>query len=107
MNDLARETLTQAALDGVRQIKGWFKDDRGGFCALGVLKFNLLCVEKWCVEKYGLSAPCMECPECGALYTEPGLVVHLNDDHNWDFLMIASKFPREGLSNVSTERIVK
>ena len=94
MNDRAREALVAAGLKGVRQIKGALYDPRGGRCAMGVIQE----AGAWDVS---LRRPLDGCPECGAKHqtyhasmpirTEEDLIIHLNNDHGWDFLTIARK----------------
>lgn len=98
MNDLARERLREAALKGVPQIKGMYRDPFGGRCALGVLdQEGRLSTTSWQAltefqVRLGLSDELRGCPECGkGPYTEPGLILHYNDDHDMDFLAIANK----------------
>jgi hypothetical protein len=99
MNHAAASALIQAQLNGVRQIKWRTRDGEGGRCATAVL------------NEAGLMEPLTKrkieaCPECGATSTETAgaltgyripirivdeatLVVHLNNDHGWDFIKIA------------------
>ena len=99
MNELARQKLIEAALSGVRQIKGNYTDGRGGFCAMGVLGWadpdkNAIDHVVMMSEQYGLIAYA-DCPfECGkSRMAQRDLVIHLNDDHDLDFLGIAHKMP--------------
>lgn len=89
MNELGRDKLREAALKGVRQIKGRFKDDKGGMCALGVLGMKVGMNERKYDLKIGPDLPCELCHRiCD---NEAKLIIHLNDDHDLDFLAIANK----------------
>ena len=108
MNDLARDTLTQAALHGVRQIRNAFTDDAGGLCALGVLGFrgkgfiddcNQRLFHKYGIEpRLSVVREWHACPVdgCHSMHSEVVLISHLNDDHGWTFLDIANKFYVKG-----------
>ena len=100
MNDIARQKLIDAALAGVRQIKGKYADDEGGLCALGVLGMREHHILHWeeRIREAGLDPSiAYACPHgCKSeskkgLFGEGGLVVHLNDKHDYDFLAIANK----------------
>ena len=103
MNELARQKLIEAALSGVRQIKGRYHDDDGGRCAMGVLGVRSSeigqqsNVDQVC-KTYGVGIHSdderLPCPGCGRMYVaEIVLIIHLNDDHDLDFLEIAHKMP--------------
>ena len=97
MNASAAAALVKAAMDGVPQIKGQLFSPNGGRCAMGVLWDAGLALR----GRAGLDHEVAGCPECGAttqmwnagdpINTERDLVVHLNNDHGWGFLDIASK----------------
>lgn len=92
MNDLAREKLIQAQLRGVKQIYGNYFDERGGFCAMGILEQDTSSYDT--CSQYGLRLTPVFCPECGEKCdVETTLIIHLNDVHKFDFLTIARKMP--------------
>lgn len=95
MNDLGREKLVEAALKGVRQITGALTDNKGGFCAMGVLGFSsdmTLTTFYNAVRAYDLSTTIRSCDLCGLnVLGELKLIPHLNDGHGLDFLTIARK----------------
>ena len=98
MNDLARDTLRQAALSGVKQITGRLRDKAGGLCALAVLGFYDYCLVGPLERLYGMSKDPVWCPICDNA-GEPrsgewSLISHLNDRHGCDFLKIAELMPR-------------
>jgi hypothetical protein len=93
--DQAVSALVTAAMNGTRQIKGMHHDDAGGRCALGVMPDEVA---------WGLGLVILRpraCPACGArtqslhlgqpIANVDDLVMHLNNDHAWDFLSIARK----------------
>jgi len=113
MNYLTQEqadALIDAAMRGVRQIKGTFEDEFGGRCAIGAMF----------PSGESMYTPVAACPFCGATQTWTGvatsmgqappssemltlplrdvtaLVIHLNNDHEWDFLTIARKLGPDG-----------
>lgn len=102
MNDVARNKLVQAQLDGVNQIRYHYSKSDGK-CAMGVLGFRVndnVVQRSQLFKEYGFNFDDvgymkLSCPgECGKRFTlEADLVVHLNDDHEWDFLTIARKMP--------------
>lgn len=86
MNDLARETLIEAELKGVRQIRKKLADRDGGLCAMGVLarKFeeaggDILLNDGEFHQYFGLSSQ------------EVITIVRANDVFGWSFLDIARK----------------
>jgi hypothetical protein len=79
MNDRAREVLVQAALSGVRQIKGRASDGRGGYCAVGVLKLYHRDKTQYWTHAYDISDE------------EWGEIIRANDNLGWDFITIARK----------------
>ena len=95
MNDLARETLVRAALNGTRQIKNALQDNEGGRCAIGVLmdayaiRHGISGPEKWWIpgdllrEEYDLH---------GSQWTE---IIWRNNELGEDFLTIARKVGTE------------
>lgn len=95
MNDLARQKLIDAALRGVRQIKGRLRDSKGGMCALGALGYRTGEYEQWMElgHLYEMKEEICDCPfSCGLKFLcEGSLIVHLNDKHDLDFLGIANK----------------
>lgn len=106
MNTKAREALVAAALSGRLQITGRFHREGvdAGDCALGILHeldppHNPLCCSRTALSPanhvIGLSNTKHGCPVkgCTVYIGEASLVVHLNDQHKWDFLTIARKFP--------------
>jgi hypothetical protein len=81
MNELAREALVTAALTGVRQIKGLFKDADGGMCAMQVIH-----------EAYKNIDPHYQVlPNTWISLEECWQVLNANDNLGWDFLTIARK----------------
>ena len=94
MNDLGKDRLVEAALNGVPQITGRYATE-AGFCALGVLgiREEEMGVGQFCA-KYGLSMARINCLTCNRSFLhEFDLVIHMNDDHGMDFLTIARKLP--------------
>lgn len=100
MNQLGRDLLIAAALNGTPQIIGKYVNDAGGMCALGVLGFRLgeedlgrASEESRRLEiKFDLRAGDAECVVCQAdLGDETALILHYNDLHKLDFLAIANK----------------
>ena len=102
MNDLAREKLIEAAMNGTPQITRSFKTDLG-LCALGVLGYNY--AQSYHQQMtldllYELNANA-KCPFLGtdedvfdchsSMFTERHVVAHLNDIHKMTFLDIARK----------------
>lgn len=91
MNDLARDLLRKAALDNVRQIYGAYQDDRGGYCAMGILMKSMLCSGTTLQERFDLGR-FTSCPFGDTkILSEGKLIVHLNDVHKLDFIGIAEK----------------
>ena len=101
MNTKAREALVAAALSGRPQIRGrYHREDGLGDCALGILheldpSHTLLICGVENHAAIGLTDTPVKCPVegCQRRLREVGLVAHLNDEHEWDFLTIARKFP--------------
>ena len=97
MNQAAKDALRKAWLDGVRQIKGGLYDGEG-FCALGVL-WDLMGrpstnLDKDMNTRFGLCADPKRCPNCGyAIGNEFRLIIHMNDEHGFDFAKIAGLMP--------------
>ena len=91
MNELARETLVAAALNGVRQVKGMFRDHGGGRCAVGVL------MESCAVPFNGFLNGDLTalCERYQTSVQELAQIVDANDNKGWDFLTIARKFGNE------------
>ena len=98
MNREMKDTLRQAWLDGVPQIKGRRFDGAGGFCAQGVL------LDRECFPSFLLSRVMNGCPVCKAttgtvgfsqvrLSNEMHVIAHLNNDHEFDFAKIAEIMP--------------
>jgi len=81
MNDWAREQLVQAQLAGVKQIKGYIRDNQGGYCAMGWISER-----QWRVQlvtgKYQPS---------DITAKEASEIMTANDLRGWDFLTIARK----------------
>lgn len=105
MNQAGRDKLREAWVRGTRQAFGAFQDGEDGFCALGVLGMCSSDVRKpgapWGQKTYGLGKRA-ECPVCGELWTYEGdLLIHLNDDHKFDFGKIADLMPRSEDANAS------
>lgn len=84
MNDRAREALVAAALNGVKQIRYGWRDDHGGFCALGVLMEDCKGWHLFSVEHLD--------KEYGLTKNEREVILRANDVLGWDFLTIARKF---------------
>lgn len=94
MNEKAIAALVDAAMRGVRQIRYRLNDNQGGFCAVGVISAaNAQWSGMYDKRFHG-------CPFCGILndayykmpiHSEAVLIIHLNNDHEWDFLTIARK----------------
>ena len=80
MNDNARAVLIDAAMRGVKQIKGWYHDDAGGRCAIGVL-----------CEAAGTDWGCIPGSLFDLSLDEAVQIMRANDDLGWDFLTIARK----------------
>lgn len=103
MNERGRDVLRQAALDGVKQCKGgYMKFDHGpSYCALGIFVRKHPSVMPGCedwdrlMRYYGIApyeTGTVTCEICGETSMgEEGLIVHLNDEHDLDFLAIANK----------------
>jgi hypothetical protein len=106
MNERAAAALVDAAMRGVRQIKGHLDDPYGGRCAGGVVIeaiFGPIDVRTlWNADCIRMIAPLFTerdtCPhECGwkvgrrifLLPKEWTVMVHMNNDHDDDFLKIA------------------
>ena len=102
MNQLAKDALRKAWLDGTPQIRGRLFDSQGGMCAWGVLGAALGCmtevtfwssvtrIYKTYDVQYNRLVPC---PSCTETHIECNLVVHLNNDHGFDFGKIAELMP--------------
>jgi hypothetical protein len=91
MNELAREALVTAALKGVPQIKGHYRDLNGGpgRCAMGVIYENAgLLFSNQNVDK---SANFVLLDKYGITLEDWQDIVDANDDKGWDFLTIARK----------------
>jgi hypothetical protein len=96
MNQQQADALIDAGMTGVRQLRNRGTDNAGGYCAAALLYVRGLLGE---LEKTEIA----QCPECAATrYTDGGqpgvrlrnemnLIVHLNNDHEWDFISIARK----------------
>ena len=105
MNRKAYDLLVAAALRGQKQAYGQYEDEDGGLCALGVLGWRRampassleeeMQFARACAQRVGLyRSPLTACPECASTRTtETNLLIHLNDDHKFDFLTIANKMP--------------
>ena len=98
MNQLAKDVLRKAWLDGTPQIKGRLFDGQGGMCAWGVLGAALgyttgitfYASLSMIRRTYNLlSARRVPCSFCAKTYDEGGLLVHWNNDHGFDFGKIA------------------
>ena len=91
MNDRARDVLTQAALNGVEQIKGRYADGRGGFCAVGILLEDDRKRHGWEWANWE-GVPARIKADFGIVATvDFNAIVHANDTLGWDFLTIARK----------------
>ena len=89
----AREALRQAALDGVRQLYYRLADERGGYCAGGVISLRGIVADQ-SVSWAWADRPVAGCPLCAnEIGTEWGLLVHLNNVHRCDFLKISELMP--------------
>ena len=99
MNEQAANALYEAERKGVKQIKGQLFDERGGRCAVGVLRDLDL--------DHFARQPGSRCPLCGTaergdletdgtpteavILDEGDVIVHLNDCHGLTFSEIARK----------------
>lgn len=97
MNDLAREVLVKAALDGVKQIKGKLYDGDDGYCAVGVLCEDHRQRHGWQWVPFGDEFS-IDSAHFPSMMTEFGLtaqewmaIVEANNNKGWDFLTIARK----------------
>mgnify|MGYP001558744460 CR=1 FL=1 len=102
MNQLAKDVLRKAWLDGTPQIKGRLFDGQGGMCAWGVLGAALgyttgitFYASLGMIRRtYSLSsARYVPCPFCAKTCDEGSLLVHLNNEHDLDFGKIAELMP--------------
>lgn len=95
MNDVAREALVQASLQGAKQTRGTLLDMQGGRCAMMVIYDAL--------GDLGISWYRMSAPEFNHALEEKTQmtardrlrVSWLNDHMRWDFLQIARKYDTE------------
>ena len=102
MNELGREALVKAAMDGVPQAFGSYAFGKAR-CGLGVLgdaigvtlmSPHVLRGFRRVLDAFDLQCRFVTCPECGERRPgEADLIAHLNDDHKFDFLAIANKVP--------------
>ena len=104
MNKLAKDILMAAAMRGQKQTYEMYEDEEG-LCALGVLGFRFNqsdAAREGLKKRFALRSNVEDvaCPECGrsgeeraAAAQQISLLVHLNDDHRFDFLTIANKMP--------------
>ena len=88
MNERGVAALVSAAMRGVPQIRGAFRNGEGR-CVLGVLHDALPAPLVSATAYFGLAlfSVCRDCEELFA--SEYCLLPHLNDRHRWDFLKIA------------------
>jgi len=91
MNDLARQVLVKAALDGVKQAKGVFRDNDGGLCAWGALFEGMSCSWLEMNGHWTASLPCDPMLHYDISQEESRDIVDANDKKGWDFLTIARK----------------
>ena len=123
MDERAASALIAAAMRGDRQVKGGLIDSLGGRCAIGVIeaagalsglkesvKACPFCgaTKTWTTgvaQEMGSPKPEPEFLPLGErapfiarfrIRSEAMLVVHLNNDHEWDFLTIARKLGPTG-----------
>ena len=88
MNEAAANVLYAAERKGIEQAfggftKGWAR------CALHVLGFTRMFRSEF-VAKWGfIDSEILECCDCR--FSEPGMVMHLNDKHHLTFSEIARK----------------
>ncbi len=86
MNDRAREALVAAALAGVKQVKGVFRNGEGR-CAMGVI-----------IDAYGMITDPMSypqymgCLEWAEIDWKEDDAIRVANDNGIDFLTIARKF---------------
>lgn len=94
MNDRARDVLVDAALRGVRQIKGVLHDGKNGYCAMGVL-CEAIRREGGVEWLFGYRTTSEIADEVERRYDitlkEWHRIVHANNELGWDFLDIARK----------------
>lgn len=93
MNEKAVEVLVRAGLEGHPQIHGAYYREGTGRCAIGELAHAAGILHNLVIlpEVYELRREQIQCPLCGDMDDEFGLIVHLNDDHRLDFISIARK----------------
>ena len=93
MNDVARDILVEAALKGVKQARGCFRDGNGSFCAMGVLYQKLADMDLGTWDEEGFDTWRADAVErtFGVTPLEQAAIVRANDVLNWDFLTIARK----------------
>lgn len=101
MNEQGAEVLVQAALQGRSHGRRAYRDpDTGARCAMGFLAeaagvgVSRKHLERPLNELYDLRRDLdMSCPDgCGLGFSdEECLIIHLNDEHEWDLLSIARK----------------
>jgi len=94
MNDLAREVLVKAALDGVRQAKGTYRTKNGALCAFGVLFEAMDC--QWLESPNGgyvafIAGTGTVMSRYDISQEEAQEIIEANDKKGWDFLTIARK----------------
>jgi hypothetical protein len=92
MNDKAREVLVKAAMDGVPQTYGHYKDPSGGpgRCALGVLAEAIGVLPEGVFEIDSETRHKKMCEHYELSDTEFFQIAAANDN-GWDFLTIARK----------------
>lgn len=98
MNELARETLVAAALQGHTQIKLSLHDLKSdGECALGILHLSMHKTRQealdCCIDKPGFPYLCSEkiYEKFGLTFRDVAEIQAANDSDGWDFLAIARK----------------
>lgn len=97
MKPVLADMLREAALKGVPQIKGTYQDGFG-YCAMGIIRFHLATLAQIAAyDELRTMGVVHSCPApnrfCRYMTyaTEEAIIVHLNDQHGWDFLTIANK----------------
>ncbi len=96
MNDIARDKLVQAALDGVPQIKDSYATTEG-VCGLGALGYRPASLGNHALDVlYAMREHVLfQCPlGCAEeILSDRGIISHFNDIHDMSFLDIARKMP--------------